>query len=165
MLKAPALPSQIPAFEGSPVRASVVLSGDSDLLLHAVLAMTGDRAVEVVAAGLELDRHCRVGAGLDVLGCLGRTGALDVQVVDYRSLVGGDERVRAGREGGLRQLDLVLDLRHGDLLALGGRALRLPAEDEYRRDHRHDKEQRAHVARQNPTAAGELRATAASKNG
>src|SRR5256885_16287033 len=82
MLKAPALPSQIPAFAGSPLGASLALSGHSDLLLHPVLAMTGDRAVEAVAAGLELDRHRRVGAGLDVLGCLGRTGALDVHAGD-----------------------------------------------------------------------------------
>src|SRR3954454_3093056 len=115
MLKAPALPSLIPAFAGSPrlSGASLFLLRDGDLLLHPVLAMTGDRAVEVVAAGLELDSHRGVRAGLDVLGRLGRAGALDVQVVDYRPLVGGDERVRAGRKGRLRQLDLVLDLGHG----------------------------------------------------
>src|SRR5438067_6331162 len=84
MLKAPALPSQIPAFAGSPLGASLALSGDSDLLLHPVLAMTGDRAVEVVAAGLELDRHCRVGDGLELLGCPGRTSALEVQVAEFQ---------------------------------------------------------------------------------
>src|SRR5436853_5326730 len=111
MLKASALPSQIPAFAGSPFGASLALRrarrnpvcavgvrcpprgrvlsrpcsenyrgslrpclgtaiaprrqaglrqallGDRDLLLHPVLPVTGDRAVEVVAAGLELDRH------------------------------------------------------------------------------------------------------------
>src|ERR1043166_7817435 len=93
--------------------------------------MAGDGAVEVVAAGLELDRHAPGAAGADVPRRLGPALALacDREVVRELSLVRDVEGVLPGRERFLRQFDLVFDLRDRDFLA--GRGLcfaRRPAE-------------------------------------
>src|SRR5439155_10238074 len=146
-------------FKSRPLRCRARVTGpfllrNGDLLVHPLLLVAGDGAIEVVAAALELHADAAAAAGGDVLGRLRPAGPLDRQVVWDLALVLDLERVRTGREGRLRELDLVLDLAHRDLLARGGRlALGGLAEDLDRREHpeeehhRHCEEQRQAATR------------------
>src|SRR6266536_492075 len=83
-----------------------LLLGNRDLLVHPRFLVARDRAVEVVATALQLGRERRAAPGRDARGCLLAARAGDRQVVGDLAVVRDGERICAGREALLRQLDL-----------------------------------------------------------
>src|SRR5207253_6765777 len=96
--------------------------GNVDLDVHAGLLVAGDAAIDVVRAALQVDRQLRRLPGADD-GSLLVVDARPVedQVVADVTLVRQIEGVRAWGKGRVRELDLELDLRHGDALGRGRR--------------------------------------------
>src|SRR5689334_11198232 len=89
---------------GRPVRQT--RSGDGQLQIHPGLLVPGDRAVDIVGAGLQVDVERRLLAGRDVRRLLVDAVALDHEVVLDVAVVLDRDGVRARRDGRLRERDL-----------------------------------------------------------
>src|ERR1044072_4760293 len=85
-------------------------SRNRELEVHPVRRVAGDRAVDVVGAGLEVDVERRRLPGADRRRLLVDAVPLDHEVVVDLAVVLDVERVRAGRDRRLRQRDLALGL-------------------------------------------------------
>src|SRR5689334_22055468 len=83
-------------------------SRNRELEIHPGLLVAGDRAVNVVRAGLEVDVQRRRLTGADRGRLLVDPVSLDHEVVVDLAVVLDVERVRAGRDRRLRQRDLEL---------------------------------------------------------
>src|SRR5215207_5267575 len=135
------------SFQGSPQDRL----GDRDLLIHTELLVTGNGAVELVGAGLQLNRQGRALAGGNRRGAFLYTRAFDNEIVRDLPVVLDLEGVFAALERRLRKTNLVVNLGDSNglrrprtglggvrlrrRLASGGLGLRLLAENLDRGQH------------------------------